>query len=355
LSVRIEERLREAAARRAQHLELIKERAALGKDLYERRTMDGNATSPRSPQSRYTRPPSPEVASASAGGQQVFPPPPLGRPTTPPGSGAPARPWQSGASATLGAGGAPAASTAASGFGAQLPCSPSGLNSSTSHATLTADGSSCLSPLRSSDRSITLSADPRRRLKGMRRRVCKSLARLEAARPDYTEPIHLQTLLEGADGRELVAGWAQLVETALRDTATAAAADTAATAAGKSGRRKGASASAASAAAAAAAATGSMAPGGNDSSTTIRGSSGGGKGSAAGPTGSSGGAVTGGGITVGSEAATAAGSVKHLLQRVHTDLGGRSKGIALHAARPSGLLTALAELLTLPTATAASH
>ncbi|GLI68003.1 hypothetical protein VaNZ11_012325 [Volvox africanus] len=353
LSVRIEERLREAAARRAQHLELIKERAALGKDLYERRTMDGNATSPRSPQSRYTRPPSPEVASASAGGHQLLPPPPLVRPATPPGSGASARPWHSGASATAGAGGA---ATASIGSGAQLPCSPSGLHSSTSHATLTADGSSCPSPLRSSDRSITLSADPRRRLKGMRRRVCKSLARLEAARPDYTEPIHLQTLLEGADGRELVLGWAQLVEAALRDTATAAAADSAATTAGKAGRRKGAREPAtAPAAAVSAAATGLTASGGNDSSTITRGSSGGGKGSSAGPTGSSGGAVTSGGTTIGLEAAVAAASVKHLLQRVHTDLGGRSKGIALHAARPSGLLTALAELLTAPTAAAASH
>ncbi|GLC40566.1 hypothetical protein PLESTF_001012900 [Pleodorina starrii] len=375
-SVRIEERLREAAARRAQHLELIKERAALGKDLYDRRTMDG--ASPRSPQSRYTRPPSPEVASAAAGGSnQAQPPPPLGRPSTPPGGGGAAaagaapRAWQGGAGSAAGA--IASAASAASASAQPPPSSPSGLHSVSSHSgawSFAPDGAgggggSC-SPIRSSDRSITLSGDPRRRLKGMRRRACKTLKRLEEARPDYTEPPHLLALMEGPDGQELVAAWKQLVEAARRDTAATAAADAAAAAASKAARRKAAAEGAAVAAAAAAAAPAPAAAaasgGGIDGVAVVRSRGGGngaagvcGKGAAGGSTSSSIGGAASAAAARSPEAAAAAASVKHLLQRVHTDLGGRSKGIALHAARPSGLLAALVELLTAPAAAATSH
>ncbi|KXZ55637.1 hypothetical protein GPECTOR_2g1187 [Gonium pectorale] len=302
LSERIEERLSEAAARRAQHLELIKERAALGKDLYERRTAEGISSSPRSPQSRHTRPPSPEVGGvggAGSGQQGTSAPGVVQRlQSFPSGAGV-------GRSASMPSAAPPGSALAS--LGPSASASHPGLQATASHVSLS--GTYALdppSPLRSSDRSITLSLDAKRRLKGMRRRVCKTFARLEAGRPEYTEPDHLQALLDTPEGRELASAWGLLVEAALQE---ATAALEAAAAAGQKRRRR-----------------------------RKRG----------GESGAGAAALSTGTIVSGA-------SVKHLLQRVHTDLGGRSKVFALHAARPSGLLVALAQLLAAPAALATPH
>lgn len=102
----------------------------------------------------------------------------------------------------------------------------------------------------------------------------------------FTEPPHLEALLSSPDGKELVAAWTELVSSCQQATEAAAAA----------------------AAAAADRARGGKAKAGAKAGASKGGSCGGGGG---------GGADT--------AAAAAAAAVKHLLQRVHTDLGGRGK------------------------------
>eukprot|EP00198_Chlamydomonas_reinhardtii_P006643 XP_001695979.1 predicted protein [Chlamydomonas reinhardtii] len=165
LSLRIEERLREAAGRRAQHLELIKERAALGKG------------------GRPTRPPSPEVSSSGASALQLH----LARGSCM-GACRRRRAWR----------------RRRTGCSPPPPCRRS--QPQQQLLQLQPAGS----PLRSSDRSITLSSDAKRRLKGMRRRAAKILERLQRATPGFSEPPAVASLLEAGDGQQLVAAWSEL-------------------------------------------------------------------------------------------------------------------------------------------------
>ncbi len=101
----------------------------------------------------------------------------------------------------------------------------------------------------------------------------------------YTEPPYLEALLSSPDGKDLVAAWTDLVSSCHQATDAAAAAAAAAADRARGGKAKA-----------------------------------GGKAGA-----SKGGSCAGGGGGGADAAAAAATAVKHLLQRVHTDLGGRSK------------------------------